>query len=72
MLNKYLKEFVDYVMKPSTRNRPSSDTIYQGTVIIPYVKVTAEKFRHIGNRFNLNHFQGEKYTPWDTDENWTS
>jgi hypothetical protein len=53
MLNEYLKEFVDYVMKPSTRNCPSSDTIYQGTVIIPYVKGTAEKFRYIVNRFNL-------------------
>jgi hypothetical protein len=40
-------------MKPSTRNRPSSDTKHQGTVIIPYVKDTSEKFRRIGNRFNL-------------------
>jgi hypothetical protein len=53
MLNGYPKEFVDFVMNPSTRNRPSSDTKYQGTVIIPYVKGTSEKFRRIGNRFNL-------------------
>jgi hypothetical protein len=53
MLNEYPKEFVDSVMKPSTRNPPSSDTTYQGTVIIPYVNGTFEKFRSIGNRFNL-------------------
>jgi hypothetical protein len=53
MLNEYPKKFVDSVMKPSTRNHPSSDTIYQGNVIIPYVKGTSEKFRLIGNRFNL-------------------
>jgi hypothetical protein len=40
-------------MKPSTRNHPSSETKYQGTVIIPYVKGTSEKFRRIGNRFDL-------------------
>jgi hypothetical protein len=36
MLNEYPKEFTDSVIKPSIRNRPSSDTIYQCTVIIPY------------------------------------
>jgi hypothetical protein len=38
MPNEYPKEFVDSVMKPSVRNRPTSDTVYQGTVVIPYVK----------------------------------
>jgi hypothetical protein len=37
----------------SRSNRPSSDTIYQGIVIVPYVKDISEKFRRIGNRFNL-------------------
>jgi hypothetical protein len=37
MLNEYPKEFIDSVMKPSARNRPSSDAVYQGTGIIPYV-----------------------------------
>jgi hypothetical protein len=36
MFNEYPKEFGDSVMKPLRRNRPSSDTIFQGTVIIPY------------------------------------
>jgi hypothetical protein len=34
-------------------NRPSSDTIYQGTVSIPHDTGISEKFRGIGNRFNL-------------------
>jgi hypothetical protein len=38
MLNEYPKEFVDSVMKPLARNCPSSDIVYQATVIIPYVK----------------------------------
>jgi hypothetical protein len=37
MLNEYPQEFVDSTMKPLRSNCPS-DTIYQGTVIIPYVK----------------------------------
>jgi hypothetical protein len=44
MLNEYTEEFVDSVMKPSTRNRPSSDKIYEGTVINPHVKGISEKF----------------------------
>jgi hypothetical protein len=53
MLFEFPKEFVDSVMKPSVRNRPTSDTVYQGTVVIPYVKGISEKFRRIGNRFSL-------------------
>jgi hypothetical protein len=53
MLSEYPKESVDSVMKPATRNRSSSDKIYQGSIIIPYVKGTSEKFIRIGNRFNL-------------------
>jgi hypothetical protein len=67
MLNEYPKEFVDSVMKPSVKNRPTSDTVYQGTVVIPYVKGISEKFRHIWK----NHLQDKKYTPWDIDENRT-
>jgi hypothetical protein len=50
MLSGYPKEFVDSVMKPSARNRPLLDTVYQGNVVIPYAKGTSEKF---WNRFNL-------------------
>jgi hypothetical protein len=53
MLNEYPKEFVDFVMKPSARDLPTSDTVYQGTVIIPYVKCISEKFRRAGDRFSL-------------------
>jgi hypothetical protein len=40
-------------MRPSTYFRPSSDTIYHGTVIIPHTKVISEKFRRIANRFSV-------------------
>jgi hypothetical protein len=52
MLNEYLKEFIDPVMKPSRSTRPSSNTVYQGSVIL-YAKGISEKFTHIGNCFNL-------------------
>jgi hypothetical protein len=52
MLNEYPKEFVDFVMKLSRSICPS-DTIYQGTVIVPYVMGISEKFRCIGNRLNV-------------------
>jgi hypothetical protein len=53
MLNRYPKEFVDSVMKPSTKYHPSSDIIFQDTVIIPYGKGIPKKFRCTGNHFNL-------------------
>jgi hypothetical protein len=55
-------DFVDSVMKLSTRNRPSSDTIYVGTVIIPYVNGISEKFRSTENRFNLRTIFKTKHT----------
>jgi hypothetical protein len=45
-----------------TRNRPSSDTVYQGTVVIAYVKGTSEKFRCTGNCFNLRNIFRTKHT----------
>jgi hypothetical protein len=62
MLNEYPQEFVDCVMKPLRGNHPSSDTVYQGTVIIPYVKGISGKFRRIGNRFKLRIIFKTKYT----------
>jgi hypothetical protein len=62
MLNEYPKKFVDSVMKQLPRNRPSSDTIFQDTVVIPYAKGTSEKFRRIGNRFNLRTIINNKHT----------
>jgi hypothetical protein len=45
IFNEYPEGLVDSVLKPLTSNRPSSDTVYQGTVI-PYVKGISKKFRH--------------------------
>jgi hypothetical protein len=49
-------------MKPSRSNFPSSDTIYKGTVIIPYVKGIPEKFRCTGNHFNVRTIFKTKHT----------
>jgi hypothetical protein len=62
ILNQYPKEFVDSVTKPSTRDHPSSDTIFLDPVIIPYVKATSKKFRRIENHFNLRTIFKTKYT----------
>jgi hypothetical protein len=62
MHNEYPQEFVDSVIKSSPRNRLSSDTIYQVTVIIPYDKGISERFRRIGNRFNLRTIFKTKHT----------
>jgi hypothetical protein len=62
MLSEYPKEFFDFVMKPSKSNHHSSDTIYQDTVIISYVKGISEKFRRIGNRFNVRNIYKTKHT----------
>jgi hypothetical protein len=40
-------------MKPRRSNRPSSDTVYQSMVIIPYVRGISGKIRRIGNRFSV-------------------
>jgi hypothetical protein len=62
MLNEYPQEFIDSVMKPSRSNYPSSDTICQDTVIISYVKGICEKFRRIGNHFNVRTVFKTKHT----------
>jgi hypothetical protein len=62
MHNEYPKEFVDSVTKPSVRNRLTSDTVYHGTVVIPYVMGISEKFRRIKNRFSLRTILKTKHT----------
>jgi hypothetical protein len=62
MLNEHPQEFVHSIMEPGRCNRPSSDTIYHGTVIIPYVRGISEKFRRIGNRFNVRTIFKTKHT----------
>jgi hypothetical protein len=62
MLDECPQEFVGSVLKPSRSSRPSSDTIYQGTVTIPYVKGVSEKVRRIGSRFNVRIILKSKHT----------
>jgi hypothetical protein len=62
MFNEYPQQFADSVMKPSRSNCPSSDTIDQGTVTIPYVMGIFKKFRHTGNRFNVRTIFKNKHT----------
>jgi predicted GIY-YIG superfamily endonuclease len=47
MLNEYPQEFVDSTVKPS------SDTMWQDTIIVPYAKGISQRFRCIGNRYHL-------------------
>jgi ABC-type microcin C transport system permease subunit YejE len=49
MLDEYPQ---DSILKLSRNDRPSV-TIYQGMVIVPYVKDISEKFRYVGNCFNV-------------------
>jgi hypothetical protein len=55
-----------YVMVTTilTRNLHSTETTYQGTVIIPYVMGISEKFKCTANWFNVGSI-------FKTDENWT-
>jgi hypothetical protein len=62
MLNEYRKTSVDSIIKPSRKKHISSDTIYQGIVIIPYVKGMSEKFRCTGNFFNVSTIFKTKHT----------
>jgi hypothetical protein len=62
MLKEHPQEFFDSIMKPSRSNHPSSDTIYQGTVVIPHVKGTSSKFKRIGNCFNARTIFETKHT----------
>jgi hypothetical protein len=62
IMSEYPKDLVDSVMKPLARNCPPSDTVYEGTVVILFVKGTSEKFRCIWNCFNLRIILKTKHT----------
>jgi hypothetical protein len=49
----YSQTFLFSTMNPPRCNCPSN-TLYQGIVIIPYVKGISEKFVWIGNDFNTD------------------
>jgi hypothetical protein len=60
--NRVLKNAHKNYLKPFRSNCPFSDAVYQGTVIIPFVKDIFEKFRLIGNLFNVRTVFKIKYT----------
>jgi hypothetical protein len=62
MLNEYPQETTDSIMKPSRNNHPSADIIYQGMLIVLYVKSISGKFRGIGNCFNVRIIFKTKHT----------
>jgi hypothetical protein len=49
-------------MEQGRSNRPTSDTIYHTTVIIPCVRGISEKFRGIGSRFDVRTIFKTKHT----------
>jgi hypothetical protein len=53
MLSEYPQAFTTPIFKPSRSSDYFSQTTCQDTIIIPYVKGISEKFKHIGNWFNV-------------------
>jgi hypothetical protein len=53
MLIEYPQEFITSILKPLRSSHHSSETTYQSIVIISHVKGISEKFKCIGNRFNV-------------------
>jgi hypothetical protein len=54
VLSGYPSVSVDSIINgPTTRSRPDTDITPLGTVVIPYIKGVSEKFRQIGNRYNI-------------------
>jgi hypothetical protein len=62
MFNVYQKRIIDSIIKPLTRNRPSSDTVYKGTVNISYVNGISKKLSCIENCFTLRTIFKTKHT----------
>jgi hypothetical protein len=52
-LNGHPSALVNSIISTPTTSPPDIDLTTQGTVVIPYVKGVSEKFRRIGNRYNI-------------------
>jgi hypothetical protein len=71
-LNGYLQYFINSLIKSNRNNRPFSNRIPHGSVVIPYVRGISEKFQHTGKLPQYeDHFQNQMHTLKDPDDNQT-
>jgi hypothetical protein len=61
-LNGYPQGFIDSVINPKGSSRPKTEDKPLGSVYIPYVKGVSEKFKCIGNSYNIRTIFRTKYT----------
>jgi hypothetical protein len=52
-LNDYPQGFIDSVINSKGSSHPNTEENPLGSVYIPYVKGVSEKFKRIGNRYNI-------------------
>jgi hypothetical protein len=52
-LNGYPQGFIDSVINSKGSSHPNTEEKPLGSVYIPHVKGVSEKFKHIGNRYNI-------------------
>jgi hypothetical protein len=53
MIFSYPQGFTDLLINSKGSSRLNKEEIHLGSVYIPYVMGISEKFKHIGNRYNI-------------------
>jgi uncharacterized protein (UPF0335 family) len=66
ILNGYPQRLMDSIMKSRKNKNPSTDKVPHSTVVIPYIRGISEKFRRIGNRYNIRTIFKTKHIPRGT------
>jgi hypothetical protein len=61
-LNGYPQGFIDSVINPKGTRHPKTEEKPLGSVYIPYVKGVSEKFKRIGNRYNIRTIFRKKHS----------
>jgi hypothetical protein len=61
-VDSYSRDCTDSAFNPKGSSRPSKGVATLGIVYIPYVKGVSEKFKHIGNWYNIRTILRTKHT----------
>jgi hypothetical protein len=61
-LNGYSQGFIDSVINSKGSSRPNKEEKPLGSVYIPYMNGVSEKFKRIGNRYNIRNILKTKHT----------
>jgi hypothetical protein len=61
-LSCYPQGFIGLVIKSKNGSHPNKEENTLGSVRIPYVRGVSEKFKHIGNRYNIRTIFKTKHT----------